>query len=98
MVIITMGSGDTSDFRPDFPMYIAKIAKYKANRRGIGKGNSGNYKGKKGEKTGRIKVRARCKCKVFRCREGGPRNTAISTDQAATVSGENRANLSNREV
>ena len=70
MVIITMGSGDTSDFMPDFPMYIAKIAKYKANRKGNGKGNSGNYKGNKGEKTERIKVRTRCKRKVSRCREG----------------------------
>ena len=65
------------------------------------RGNSENYKGKKGDRDGKNK--GECKNKGLNIRYAeiaidSPKNTAISTDLTELVSGENRAGFPDREV
>ena len=74
--------------------------KFKGNRKGKIKGNSENYKGKKGGREGGINVNGKPRCEVWFTDVVGdsPGNTAMSTYQTEMVSGENRAYFGDREV
>ena len=56
--------GDTSHYMEDYPSYLAKIEKYKENRKGSKKVDNGDKKGNKGEKTVRIKAKVKIPARV----------------------------------